>query len=367
MSIKGLDTQLEVAAMSSVDSQVIVSALAYPLSVTLLIGLVCIGVMLRGWVRLMQNKQDAKLAELQNHQHQLESQIARQGDAIAQRVETWSRDVNTQLGGQAQQLRTMNEAVGSLKTAIVVPHLRGRILGETTLQRLLSDVLPPHGYAFKAKIGDATADAVICFPHIGLVCPIDCSLEFSGAQTLLEGHAEPAVMMDVRRQLAQEVKSAAKEISRRLIRPELGTTDFAYLFVSSEGLFQEILHDIDLWQSLVTERVLVVSPHTLFVALQPLSHAIRYYEMSAGVNEKIRILQDAERQMKNMSLQIEEQLGRVTQSVEQTRKFLSLLPALTHAVKAPQTDESQIQQSNAVRPEFNFVPAAEPRPDVSIY
>jgi DNA recombination protein RmuC len=352
--------------MSSVDSQVIVSALAYPLSVTLLIGLVCIGVLLRGWVRLMQNKQDTKLAELQRHQHQLESQIARQGDAIAQRVESWSRDVNTQLGGQAQQLQTMNAAVGALKTALVVPHLRGRILGETTLERLLSDVLPPHGYAFQSKIGDATADAVIRFPHIGLVCPIDCSFDFSGAQILFEGHTDPVVMSDVRRQLALEVRHAAQEISRRLIRPDLGTTDFAYLFIPSEGLFQEILHDFELWQSMVAERVLVVSPHTLFVALQPLSHAIRYYEMSAGVNEKIRILQDAERRMKQMSLQIEEQLGKVTQSVEQTRKLLNLLPALTHAVKAPQTDESDSQQSNGVDSNFNFVPASDVRPDVSI-
>jgi DNA anti-recombination protein RmuC len=342
--------------MSSVDSQIIVSALAYPLSVTLLIGLVCIGVLLRGWVRLMQSRQDSKMAELKNNHHQLEGQIARQGDAIAQRLESWSRDVQVQLVGQAQQLKSVNEAVGSLKTALVVPHLRGRILGETTLERLLGDVLPPHGYSFQCKIGDATANAVIRFPHIGLICPVDCTFDFSSARTLLEGHADPEIMAESRRQLAAEVRKKAEEISFSLIRPELGTTDFAYLFVSSEGIFQEILHDIELWQSLVADRVLVVSPHTLFVALQPLSHAIRYYEMSEGVNDKIRILQDAGQKLAEISAQVEEQLQKSVHAVGQTRSLLSLIPSVVQAVKVPHYGEIRNPSADGLN-SSGFVPS----------
>ncbi len=330
--------------MSQIDSQAIISALAYPLSITLLIGLVCIGVLLRGWVRLMQNKQEAKFSELQNHQKSLENQIARQGDALAQRVESWSRDVHAQLGGQSQQLRTMNDAVGSLKSALVVPHLRGRILGETTLERLLGDVLPPHAYSFQYQIGEGRADAVIRFPHIGLVCPIDSKFHFAGAQILLEGHADPSIMSDARKQLATALKASARDIARKYIRPELGTTDFAYLFVPSEAIFQEILHDIDLWQSLVDERVLVVSPHTLFVALQPLSHAIRYYEMSAGVNEKIRLLQDAEKQLNQISEQVEEQLQKALRGIEQTRKLVRGLQELAQSVRSASPGEEQASE-----------------------
>ncbi|MEY4065740.1 MAG: hypothetical protein RIR26_1948, partial [Pseudomonadota bacterium] len=281
--------------MNQMDVSTIISSLAYPLSITLLIGLVVLAVVLRGWLAREQKKQEEKLQEVIQQQKNIESQIINQSEFMAQRVEGWSREVHTHLGGHAQQLKVMNDAVGSLKTALVVPHLRGRILGETTLQRLLSDVLPPHAYAFQYDIDGARVDAVVRFPHVNLIIPIDAKFHFTGMQVLLEGSVDEGAMKEARKQLAAAVKSSARDIARKYIKPELGTSDFAYLFLPSEAVFQEVLHDVDLWQSMVAERVLVVSPHTLFVALQPLSHAMRYYEMSQGVNEKIRILQDAGR------------------------------------------------------------------------
>ena len=251
-------------------------------------------------------------------------------------MDNWSRDVHSQLGGHAQQLKVMNEAVGSLKTALVVPHLRGRILGETSLERLLSDVLPPHAYAFQYDIGGARADAVIRFPHVGLVVPIDAKFHYSGVQILLEGSLDELAVKDARKQLAQAIRTSAREIARKYVKPELGTTDFAYLFVPSEAVFLEVLHDVELWQSLVDEQVLVVSPHTLFVALQPLSHAVRYYEMSIGVNEKIRILQEASRTLEDLSGQMSEQLIKATRAIENTQRLMKTMPDLVASLRSQQ-------------------------------
>lgn len=328
--------------MSQVDTNTLINTLAYPLSVSLLIGLVSLGLLLRGWVRLLQKKQEAKLLELQNQQRQLENQIRLQADALVQKVDHWSRDVHAQLGGQAQQLKGVSEAVGSLKTALVVPHLRGRILGETTLERLLSDVLPPHAYGFQYEIGGGRVDAVIRFPHIGLVCPIDCKFHFEAAQVLLEGRLEEGAMKEARKQLATVLRNSARDIARKYVRPELGTTDFAYLFIPSEAVFQEVLHDVELWQSLVSERVLVVSPHTLFVALQPLSHAIRYYEMSAGVNEKIRMLQDNEKQLRQIADEVGEQLSKAMRGLEQGQRLLRGLPDLADSLRCAPAGESAL-------------------------
>jgi len=185
-------------------------------------------------------------------------------------------------------------------------------------------------------VSGARADAVIRFPHVGLVCPIDAKFHFAGAQVLLEGTMDETVQKDARKQLAASIKASARDISRKYVRPELGTTDFAYLFVPSEAVFLEVLHDVELWQSLVDENVLVVSPHTLFVALQPLSHAVRYYEMSLGVNEKIKILQDSSRTMEAMSEQISEQLEKAQRSIEQTRRIVRALPELAQTLRSRQ-------------------------------
>jgi DNA recombination protein RmuC len=312
--------------MTQLDTSTILSALAYPLSLTLIIGFVSLGVIARGWSRLSQKKQEARMQEIVDKQKQLESLLARHSDTMASRVETWGRDMHSQLGGHAQQLKVMHEVVGSLKTALVVPHLRGRILGETTLERLLSDVLPPHAYSFQAEIGGARVDAVIRFPHIGLVVPIDAKFHFAAAKILLEGSIDEAQMTEARKQLAQAVRASARDIAKKYIRPELGTTDFAYLFIPSEAVFLEVLHDVELWQSLVDERVLVVSPHTLFVALQPLSHAVRYYEMSLGVDEKIRALQGAQQSLNATSEQITELLSKAAKAIEQSQRLVRDIP-----------------------------------------
>jgi DNA anti-recombination protein RmuC len=101
----------------------------------------------------------------------------------------------------------------------------------------------------------------------------------------------------------------------------------------------EVLHDVELWQSLVDERVLVVSPHTLFVALQPLSHAIRYYEMSLGVDEKIRALQGAQQSLHVMSEQLNALLGKAAKAIEMSQSLVrdipeaaALKPMVVHSV-----------------------------------
>ncbi|MBM3381452.1 MAG: DNA recombination protein RmuC [Betaproteobacteria bacterium] len=324
--------------MNQFDTSTIVTALAYPLSITILVGLVSLGVILRGWTRSAQKSQEAKLHELAQQQRVLENQILKQAEFMAARVDNWSRDVHSQLGGHAQQLKVMNDAVGSLKTALVVPHLRGRILGETALERLLSDVLPPHAYAYQYDIGGARVDAVIRFPHVGLIVPIDAKFHFAGAQVLLEGSTDENLIKESRKQLAQSIRGSAREIAKKYVRPELGTTDFAYLFVPSEAVFQEILHDVDLWQSLVDEQVLVVSPHTLFVALQPLSHAVRYYEMSLGVNEKIKLLQESGRTLEDLSGQVSEQLTKAMRALEQSQRMISSLPHLASSLTTPESN-----------------------------
>lgn len=312
--------------MTQLDSTTVLSTLAYPLSLTLIIGFVSLGIIARGWSRMVQKKQDARMQQIVETQKQLESLLARHTDAMATRVESWGRDMHSQLGGHAQQLKVMHEAVGSLKTALVVPHLRGRILGETALERLLGDVLPPHAYAFQFEIGSSRVDAVIRFPHVGLVVPIDAKFHFAAAQTLLEGSVDSSKINDARRQLAQAVRASARDIAQKYVRPELGTTDFAYLFIPSEAVFMEVLHDVELWQSLVDERVLVVSPHTLFVALQPLSHAIRYYEMSLGVDEKIRALQGAQQSLHVMSEQLNALLGKAAKAIEMSQSLVRDIP-----------------------------------------
>jgi DNA recombination protein RmuC len=329
--------------MNQYDTNTIVTALAYPLSITILVGLVCLGVILRGWTRSAQRSQESKLQEMAQQQKALENQILKQAEFMASRVDNWSRDVHSQLGGHAQQLKVMNDAVGSLKTALVVPHLRGRILGEAALERLLSDVLPPHAYAFQYDIGGARVDAVIRFPHVGLVVPVDAKFHFAGVQVLLEGSTDENLIKESRKQLAQAIRASARDIARKYVRPELGTTDFAYMFVPSEAVFQEILHDVELWQSLVDDQVLVVSPHTLFVALQPLSHAVRYYEMSLGVDEKIKMLQESGRTLENLSEQVNEQLSKALRALEQTQRMVNTLPQLAASLH-------RSEHEHAVRP-----------------
>ena len=157
--------------------------------------------------------------------------------------------------------------------------------GEVALGALLEQLLTPEQYevnvAPKPNSGERVEFAV-CLPGRteggGVVyLPLDAKFPSESYQRLVEAQEDAnseAVALSVK-QLENAVKSCAKDISGKYISPP-HTTDFAIMFLPSEGLYAEVVRRTGLVEFCQREcRVVIAGPTTLAALLNSLQMGFR--------------------------------------------------------------------------------------------
>ncbi|MBQ2833264.1 MAG: DNA recombination protein RmuC [Clostridia bacterium] len=171
--------------------------------------------------------------------------------------------------------------------------------GEMQLGALLAQMLAPDQYAQRASVrpgGEPVADYVVVMPGQGhghtVYLPIDSSLpmrEYTELRTALESGTREEVD-DARGLLESAVRMHARRMSEKLIAPPY-TTDYAVLFLSSEGLFSEILRISGLAERIQTEsRMVVAGPTTLSALLSSLQMGFRSLAIEQRTEEIMALL-----------------------------------------------------------------------------
>lgn len=213
-------------------------------------------------------------SEFFQSRQELAESVARGQSAVAERFQGILQDVQLSLGETERrwgEVQRLGDTVARLKDIFEKPASRGRILGEVTLERLLADCLPPGYFAFQHPIGTLRVDAVVKFPHAGMVIPIDSKFPETGDATTL-----------VR---------LAREIAAKYVRPDLGTTPFAYLYLPNESLWQEAVGAPRVWDECVALRVYPVSPHTLAIALHGAAQGAHAFERGLKARDALELLE----------------------------------------------------------------------------
>lgn len=200
---------------------------------------------------------------------------------------------------QLANLNTVGQSIQELNNVLNLPHLRGKIIGEGTLERLLADFLPAEFFCIQFSIEGALVDAVIRFPHLNLVLPIDSKFNMEQVAPLFEKTAAPDDLKLARKRLSEVVKQNAKDIKTKYIKPKAGTTDYALMYLPSETLYFEVVRDTELWGALVSQKVFVVSPNTLAITVNSIGKSLHYYEMAKGVQKTIMQIQTAQDHLAN--------------------------------------------------------------------
>ncbi|MCX7050114.1 MAG: DNA recombination protein RmuC [Candidatus Sumerlaeota bacterium] len=179
--------------------------------------------------------------------------------------------------GEMQSLAT---GVGDLKRVLSSVKNRG-IMGEIQLAALLEQILTPEQYETNVAVRPRSAERVefaIKMPGHGerdgqpLWLPIDAKFPQEDYQKILAAQdaADPALMEASAKDLEKTVLSMARDIRDKYIAPPY-TTEYAVLFVPTEGLYAEILRRPGLFERLLREfRVSVAGPTTLAALLSSL-------------------------------------------------------------------------------------------------
>lgn len=172
-------------------------------------------------------------------QKTLEERLGQSFRIVSERLE----QVTKGLG----EMQTLAQSVGDLKKVLSGVKTRG-ILGETQLGAILEEILAPEQYLTNTPVrpGDALrVEYAVKLPGAGetpVLLPIDAKFPADAYLALEEAFesADSARIQTIGAEFERRVRTFAKDISQKYIAPPY-TTDFAILFLPTEGLYSEVL------------------------------------------------------------------------------------------------------------------------------
>jgi DNA recombination protein RmuC len=183
------------------------------------------------------------------------------------------------------EMKTLASGVGDLKKVLTNVKVRGT-WGEIQLGNLLEQVLSPDQYeqnvATKKGSNERVEFAIKLPGRDGqeddtVWLPVDAKFPKEDYERLIEAseRADASGVEEAGRQLEARIKASAKEICDKYLHPP-GTTDFAIMFLPSEGLYAEVLRRPGLVETLQRDcRVSVAGPTTLAALLNSLQMGFR--------------------------------------------------------------------------------------------
>lgn len=244
----------------------------------------------------LQTTNSAKLDEMratvdEKLQNTLQARLGESFKQVADRLE----QVHKGLG----EMQTLAQGVGDLKHLLTNVKTRG-IFGEAQLAGLLEQVftVDQYGAQIATKPGSKNVvDFAIKLPGRSvdgepLWLPIDAKFPNEDYERLLEAQANADVVgaESAGKALEVRIRVEAKSISEKYIEPPF-TTDFAILFLPTEGLYAEVLRRPGLMESLQREhRITLAGPTTLLAMLSSLQMGFRTLALEKRSSEVWQVL-----------------------------------------------------------------------------
>ncbi len=201
-------------------------------------------------------------------QSTLEKRLSQSFKMVSERLEL----VHKGLG----EMQTLASDVSDFKRVLTNVKTRGT-WGEVQLESLLEQVFIKDHYAKQVKVNPNSNDVVdfaIKLPDKSsrdgfIYLPIDAKFPLEDYQRLVvaQEKGDSVLANTAQKAMVSRVKLEAKSIKAKYIAPPK-TTDFAVLYVPTEGMFAEILREPGLFEMLQSEyRVTIAGPTTIAAIL----------------------------------------------------------------------------------------------------
>ena len=175
------------------------------------------------------------------------------------------------------EMQSLAVGVGDLKRVITNVKTRGTF-GEVQLQHLLEQMLAPNQFEEQVNTNAENNDRVDFVLHLpgkddkDILLPIDAKFpieDFIRLQDAYDANDQTAIEK-CQKALETRVKDEAKKIKTKYICVPK-TTDFAILYLATEGLYSEIIKNTTLVEKLQQEyHILICGPTTLSALLNSL-------------------------------------------------------------------------------------------------
>ena len=244
----------------------------------------------------LQQTNSAKLDEMratvdEKLQTTLQARLGESFKQVAERLE----QVHKGLG----EMQTLAAGVGDLKHLLSNVKTRG-MFGEAQLATLLEQVFVPDQYAVQVATRPGSKNVVdfaIKLPGKSdtgepLWLPIDAKFPNEDYERLLDAQqrADALGAEAAAKALEARIRLEAKSIAEKYVEPPY-TTDFAILFLPTEGLYAEVLRRPGLMEALQREhRITLAGPTTLLAMLSSLQMGFRTLALEKRSSEVWQVL-----------------------------------------------------------------------------
>jgi DNA recombination protein RmuC len=223
------------------------------------------------------------------------------------------------------EMQTLAIGVGDLKRVMSNVKDRGG-WAEIQLGAMLEQMLARDQYVTNAKVEIGATEIVeyaVRMPGQGegaeVLLPIDAKFPKETYERLM--HAWEAGDAEATRTAADElagvIEGEAKRISSKYIRPPY-TTDFAVMYVPTEGLFAEAMRSPGLAQRIQQRyRVSIAGPSTLHALLNSLQMGFRTLAIQKRSSEVWRVLGEAKAEFQKYA-EVWDKLGKQLEGAQKT-------------------------------------------------
>ncbi|MDE2079939.1 MAG: DNA recombination protein RmuC [Burkholderiales bacterium] len=264
----------------------------------------------------------------------LEQRLGASFKQVAERLE----QVHKGLG----EMQSLARDVGSLNRVLTNVKTRG-VFGEVQLAALLEQVFTPEQYATHVATVPGSNERVefaIRLPGRGatqgagsdapLWLPIDAKFPREDYERLLDAaeRADAPAAEVAGRAIEQRLRQEARSIREKYVAPP-HTTDFAILFVPTEGLYAEALRRPGLAEALQREhKVMLAGPTTLLALLNSLQMGFRTLVLEKRSAEVWEVLGAVKTEFAKFG----EVLARTRKKLEEASNTIDLAETRTRAM-----------------------------------
>lgn len=254
----------------------------------------------------------------------LEKRLGESFSQVSERLEK----VHQGLG----EMQLLASDVGGLKRVLTNVKTRGT-WGEVQLGSLLEQMLSPDQFVKNAHIQEGSAEVVefaVKLPDGDVLIPIDSKFPIEDYERLIEASDKGDISQIefASNELEKRIKLEAKRISGKYIYPPK-TTDFAIMFLPTEGLYAEVMKKPGLSNEIQTKyRISITGPSTLGAFLNSLQMGFRSFAIQKRSGEVWKTLSEVKTEFEKYLAWIE----KVKRNLEQAYKTIDEADTRTRAV-----------------------------------
>ncbi len=228
----------------------------------------------------------------------IETRFDKSFKLISERLEQVSKGLG-EMHGLAEGVTDLKKVLSNVKT-------RGN-MGEVELGNILEQILSPEQYIVNACVEEDSQRRVefaVKLPGADpdgkpVLLPIDSKFPIEDYQRLIDAYDSGVDVEKEAKNFENSVRRCAVEINSKYILPP-ATTDFAIMFVPTEGLYAEILRRTGLFESLRRDyKITVTGPANLAAFLSSLQMGFRTLAIEKRSSEVWKLLSQVKTEFSN--------------------------------------------------------------------